>query len=129
VFAVATHRCRDLYSPSGAVTLWSLPAEVEDDFDQAWAMWIDQTGEWEPYFAELEQCGADLVHELQRLDLVNHDHLVQLSRLKRSAQQRAVAVAGEFTGSADDVTMLALAFARGEQGNPAVPFQSWSGNT
>ncbi len=123
VFAVAAQRCRDLYDPPNAVTLWNLPAELEDDFDQAWATWIDHVSDWEPFFAELEHCTADLAHELTRLELVTADHLDQLSRLKRSAEQRAVAIPGEFTGSSDDLVMLALGFARGEAGNPAVPFQ------
>ena len=33
VFAVAAHRCDELYDPPNAVTLWQLPAEFEDDFD------------------------------------------------------------------------------------------------
>ena len=109
------------------MTLWRLPAELEDDLDRAWATWIDQTGQWEPFFVELESCGGDLLHEMQRLQLVNDDHLEQFARLKRSAEQRAVFIPGEFTSSDDDIAMLALAFARGEHGKPAVPFQSWGG--
>lgn len=127
VFAVAAHRCRDLYNPPSAVTLWQLPAELEDDFDRAWATWIDHANQWEPFFVELERCSADLLHEMQRLQLVNDDQVEQLSRLKRSAEQRAVVLSREFTKSDDDITMLALAFACGENGRPAVPFQSWSG--
>lgn len=125
VFAVAALRCRELYMPPNAVTLWNLPAALEDDFDQAWAAWIDRTLDWEPFFAELEHCTSDLVHELTRLDLVSLDQLDQLSRLKRSAEQRAVALPGNFTGSADDLALLALGFARGEKNNPAVPYQAW----
>jgi hypothetical protein len=127
VFAVAAQRCRDLYQPPDAVTLWSLPATVEDDFDQAWSTWIDQASDWEPFFAELEQCTSDLVHELRRLELVSPEHLDQLTRLKRSAEQRAVILPGNFTGSADDLAVLALGFARGEKDGPAVPYQAWSG--
>jgi hypothetical protein len=46
--------------------------------------------------------------------------------LRRSADLRAVEMPEEFAGTDDDITMLALAFARGEPGNPAVPYQSWS---
>ena len=127
VFAVAAQRCRELYKPPNAATLWNLPAALEDDFDQAWATWIDHTADWEPFFAELEHCTADLVHELTRLELVSADQLDQLSRLKRSAEQRAVAVPGTFTGSADDLAVLALGFARGGKDNPAVPYQAWGG--
>lgn len=126
VFAVAAHRCRDLYDPPSAVTLWQLPAELQDDFDRAWATWIDRADEWEPFFRDLEPCSADLLREMQRLQLVTDDHVDQLSRLRRSAEDRAVALSGEFNYSDDEITMLALAFARGENGRPAVPFQSWS---
>ena len=106
--------------------LWRLPADVEDEFDQAWPTWIDDAARWEPFFAELERCGTDIAAELQRLDLASGDDLDRLSRLKRTAEQRAVAIGGSFTGSSDDLTMLALGFARGELCNPAVPFQPWS---
>ncbi len=33
VFAVASHRCRDVYDPPQSMTLWSLPATVEDRFE------------------------------------------------------------------------------------------------
>jgi hypothetical protein len=126
VFAVAAHRCAELYSPPDAVTLWSLPATVEDYFDRAWATWIDQTDAWEPFFAELESCTADLLGELTRLDLVDGANREQFGSLRRSAEQRAVSIPGEFNGSREDLAMLALGFARGEEGNPTVPFQSWA---
>jgi hypothetical protein len=127
VFAVAAHRCKQLYSVPNSVTLWSLPAELEDDFNEAWATWIEQAAEWESFFAELEVCSADLASELTRLGLVNDSHLERLSRLKRSAEQRAVPLPSDFAATPDDFAMLALGFARGEEGNPAVPFQKRGG--
>jgi hypothetical protein len=126
VFAVATRRCAELYSPPGSVTLWQLPADVEDDFDQAWPAWIDRSSEWEPFFSELEACGSDLAHELKRLGLITDDDLGRLISLKRSAEQRAVAIPGEFTGTRHDLALLALGFAKGEISNPTVPFQSFA---
>lgn len=123
VFAVAAHRCALLYSVPGSVTLWNLPAQLEDDFNEAWATWIERGAEWEPFFSELETCSTDLTRELARLGLVNDSHIERLSRLKRSAEQRAVALPGDFNGTPDDLAMLALGFARGEEGSPAVPYQ------
>jgi hypothetical protein len=125
VFAVAGRRCEELYSVPNSVTLWNLPAELEDDFNEAWATWIERAANWEPFFAELEVCSVDLAHELSRMELVDDGHLEQLSRLKRSIEQRAVPLPDGFTGSEDDFAMLALGFARGEEGSPAVPFQKW----
>lgn len=126
VFAVAARRCAELYSPQDAVTLWQLPADIEDDFNQAWPRWIERSHEWEPFFKELEGCGHDLVHELSRFNLITDTDLERFTPLRRSAEQRAVAIQGEFTGTRDDLTLLALGFGKGEMSQPAVPFQSFA---
>ncbi len=123
VFAVASQRCSDLYDPPNTVTLWHMPAAQEDEFDRKWAAWIDDAAEWEAFFTGLEQCGNDLEAELVQRALVTADNTDQLGRLKRSAEQRAVQIPGDFSGTRDDVALLGLAFARGEHNNPAVPFQ------
>ena len=125
VFGVAARRCAELYSPPNAVTLWQLPADIEDDFNQAWPTWIERSSEWEPFFNELKGCGPDLAKELKRLNLITDNDFACLTPLKRSGEQRAVALPGEFTGTRDDLTLLALGFAKSEVGNPAVPFQTW----
>jgi hypothetical protein len=128
VFEVAARRCEALYDPPNSVTLWNLPAELEDDFEEAWATWIDQADVWEPFFVELEACSPDLGQELLRLGLIDDEQANRASHMKVVAEGRAVAVPGEFTGSAGDLSLLALGFARGQVGSPAVPFQSWSGS-
>jgi hypothetical protein len=127
VFAVAAHRVAEVYNRKEAVTLWGLPADVEDAFDTHWAQWIETADQWNGFFSVLEGCGANIVEELRRFDLVTDDQVERVSRLRRSAEQRAVHVPGDFDGSDDDLTMLALAFSRGERRNLAVPFQRWSG--
>jgi hypothetical protein len=42
--------------------------------------------------------------------------------LRRSAEGRAVALPGLFSGAAEDVVLLALGFARGEPAALAVPY-------
>ena len=128
VFAVARHRCEQIYDPPNSVTLWNLPAEIEDEFELRWEQWLDNAEEWSPCFMEIENCGDDLAVELQRLELVNDDQIERAKKLRRSAEQRAVQVPGEFQATDDDITILALAFSRGETGNLAVPYQSWSGD-
>jgi hypothetical protein len=100
---------------------------MEDDFDLRWAQWVDDAPEWAGFFGQLESCSSDLESELRRLDLVT-DADVELKRgLRRSAEQRAVAVPGVFSGTTTDVTTLALAFAKGEVADLAVPYQPWAG--
>lgn len=128
VFAVAGHRCAEVYDPKDTVTLWKLPPDLEDEFEMRWEQWLDDAADWQPFFEELQDCSADLVAELQRFGLVTDDQIERASKLRRSAEQRAVQVSGEFEGTTDDLTVLALAFSRGGTGNLAVPYQSWSGD-
>jgi hypothetical protein len=42
VFAVARARCHELFDPFGCMTLWGLPAEIEDEFEERWQGWLDE---------------------------------------------------------------------------------------
>jgi hypothetical protein len=79
--------------------------------------------EWIPFFESLEQLGTtDLVEALASRDLVRDDDVAAFSRLKRSAEGRAVPLAGGFDGSDRDLKLLALGFGRSEPGTLAVPY-------
>ena len=41
VFAVAAHRCAEVFDPPGCVTLWRLPEAIEEEFDARWEHWLD----------------------------------------------------------------------------------------
>src|ERR1700736_4833806 len=41
VFAVAAHRCAEVFNPPGCVTLWHLPSAIEEEFDARWERWLD----------------------------------------------------------------------------------------
>ena len=123
VFAVAGHRCREVFEPPQCVTLWDLPATVEEEFEGMWERWLEQGEEWKPFFEALEKPpGADLAAVLGGLGLVSDSDLGALSRLRRSADGRAVQLPGVFAGSDADFTLLALGFDRGEPGALAVPY-------
>ena len=126
VFAVAAYRCREIYNPPGSVTLWNLPPELEDEFEVRWEHWLDSASDWHAFFEDLQEVEPDLEAELAKRDLITDEHRERYRRLRRSADFRAVEVPGEFAGADDDITMLALAFARSEPGKLAVPHQSWS---
>ena len=123
VFAVAGHRCREVFDPPGCVTLWDLPAAIEDELDGTWEHWLDRAEEWEPFFQAMEKpSGTDVGPVLRDLGLVGERELEALSRLRRSAEGRAVPLPGVFSGSDEAITLLALGFARGEPGSLAVPY-------
>jgi hypothetical protein len=123
VMAVAAHRCDEVFDPPGCVTLWRLPEAIEDDLDARWEHWLDHAMDWKPFFEKLAAVqGTDLGATLRAFELVNDRELEVSSRLRRSAEGRAVPLPGIFTGSQGDITLLALGFARGEPGALAVPY-------
>ena len=123
VFAVAAHRCSEVFEPPGCVTLWRLPEATEEEFDAKWEQWLDIANDWAPFYQKLEGLqGADLVSALRSFDLVSDRDVEAYGKLRRSAEGRAVPLPSVFSGSDDDVSLLALGFARGEPGALAVPY-------
>ncbi len=123
LFAVAKARCSQVFAPPGCMTLWELPAEVEDAFETCWQSWLDDLEAWEPLFASLESPpAAGLLDGLLALDLIGPDEAVEVAELRLSAEGRAVPL--RETGPPSDalLTRLAAGFARGAHGRPAVPY-------
>lgn len=129
VFAVARSRCHELFDPPGCMTLWSLPAEVEDQFDEQWQGWLDDGAKWTPFFEQLAGIGngADLMAVMQKLDLVSPAQGEAVGKLHRSAENRAVPLTGMHKPSDEVLTLLAAGFSRGEVGAPAIPYARLEG--
>ena len=95
VFAVAAHRCAEVFDPPGCVTLWRLPESIEEEFDARWEHWLDNAPEWAPFFQRLEALQTtDLVEALGSFEIVNDGDVERLVRLRRSAEGRAVPLPG-----------------------------------
>lgn len=123
VFAVAAHRCREVFDPPNSVTLWHLPEAIEEEFEAHWERWLDQADMWRPFFYDLEGLKeTDLKAALGLFHLLTDDESEMLSRLRRSAEGRAVSLPAQFASKDDDIVLLALGFARGEPGTLAVPY-------
>lgn len=123
VFAVAAHRCAEVFDPPQCVTLWRLSEEIEEQFDAQWEHWLDHAADWRPFFERLQSPPAsDLAVLLKSLELVEESELESLSRLRRSAEGRAVPLPGVFAPTDSVVALLALGFARAEKGALAVPY-------
>src|SRR5882762_2725956 len=117
VFAVAAQRCREVFDPPESATLWQLPDAVEEDFESHWERWLDQAAEWTPFFQRLESLQeTDLKVALQSLDLITGDVTELFSRLRLTAEGRAVPLPGSFMCTNQDLAILALGFARGGPG-------------
>jgi hypothetical protein len=125
VFAVADHRCGEMLvsAPEGAVTLFRLPEAIEEEFDARWEHWLDDAGKWSPFFERVQGVKPDdLAETLRAFEVVGDKDIEALSRLRRSTENRAVAIPAAFSGTNDDVGLLALGFARGEPAELAVPY-------
>lgn len=123
VFAIAAYRCDEVFNPPGCVTLWKLPESIEEAFDTRWEHWLDHASDWDPFYERIEMLGStDLVEILQNLDLVTEADLDAYTRLRRSAEGRAVPLPGVYDGTNAGIALLALGFARGEPGALAVPY-------
>lgn len=123
VFEVAKSRCHELFDPPGCMTLWNLPAEIEEQFQEHWQGWLDETDQWAPVFQTIEaQSGSDLLEALDELNLLSQPLLDTVAKLRRSAENRAVPISGTFRPNDGVITLLAAGFARGEVGNPAIPY-------
>jgi hypothetical protein len=123
VFAVADHRCREVFDPPGCVTLWHLPEVIEESFDARWEHWLEHPVEWEPFFQKLEGATApDLLSVLRSFDLIGDHEAQAFARLRRSAEGNAVMLSALFEPTDEAITTLAIGFARGEPEALAVPY-------
>src|SRR5271165_1810855 len=123
VFAVAAHRCSEIFDSPNSVTLWRLPETIEEEFEAKWEHWLDRANEWHAFFHRLESLQeTDLKIALHAFDSVTNHELEVSSRLRRSAEGRAVPLSDPFSGTDQDIGLLALGFARGEPGSLVVPY-------
>lgn len=93
VFAVGAHRCDEVFTPPDGCTLWKLPAELEDQFEDAWSQWLEDPEPWTEFLAALnENKSADLLDTLSGLDVVTEQVVEEVKKLKRSNDFRSVRV-------------------------------------
>ncbi|MES9819577.1 MAG: BrxE family protein [Candidatus Thiodiazotropha sp.] len=123
VFEVARARSAERFpAVPGCITLWSLPATVEEDFEAHWADWLDDGKAWADFFESLQAPAGDLLDHLRTHDLLNLDQTEEVNRMRRSGEGRSVPLSGIRPVDNDTVTLLAAGFSRGETANPAIPY-------
>jgi hypothetical protein len=123
VFAIAATRCQQIFDPPGCMTLWHLPATLEDSFQTSWETWIEQYEQWGSFFQKLQGIqGTDLLGAMLDLEIITNEEAEEARKLRRAADNRAVPLPGVHRPSRQTVTMLAAGFFRGEPSQPAVPY-------
>jgi hypothetical protein len=122
-FAVAAQRCKEIYSHPSAYTLWALPPEVEDQFQEKWLEWLYEAEKWEPTFKSLEDiAGLGLLELLSKQRLITSEQVENAKKLRRSAEGRSVPISNPGPLNDNSLTMLAAGFFRGEPSKPAIPY-------
>jgi hypothetical protein len=122
VFAVAERRCKERYDPPDAVTLWDMPEAFEEAISEAWGRWLDDAEAWAHFFDVVRRhATGTLTDLLSGLGLVSEAEVAEARSLRRAAEGRSVPIPRRFTGTPSDVSLLALGFARGDEGL-AVPY-------
>ena len=122
-FAVASARCASVFAPPGCLTLWTLPADIEDALARQWPRWCQNSEPWGPFFEDLgSRNTGDLVLHLRQLDLIDDATVAATSGLKRSAEGKAVALPGKGAPDRPTLMLLAAAFSKGERQALAVPY-------
>jgi hypothetical protein len=96
---------------------------LEDQLEDRWQSCLDDAEGWATFFGRLAGIASpDLLAALVSFELVTPAQAEMVSRLRRGAEGRSVALP-EATELDDGVlTLLAAGFARGEVGSPAIPY-------
>ena len=115
VFAVAAHRCAQVFDPPEAATLWCLADDVEEAFDDRWEGWLDTAESWTPFFEYRSRA-------LKNLSLVDGGDLEAAGRLKIDSGGKGVLVPGPFELGRQSVALLALGFGKSARGELLVPY-------
>ena len=123
VFAVAAHRCDEVFNPPGSWTLWRLPGEIEERFDARWEHWVDAAAEWAPSSSSRSPTfrAPTSPPRSKAMSLAGPADLAAMASLRTSAEGRAVPMQAPFAGTDAEITMLALAFALGRPGGLRSP--------
>ena len=122
-FSVATHRCQEIYDPPNAYTLWNLPPDIEDQFQEKWQDWLENVEQWEEFFKGIEDIsGKELLGLISERDLISQVQIENTKKLRRSAEGRSVQISGINELDDEALVLLAAGFFRGEPGKPAIPY-------
>jgi hypothetical protein len=122
-FSVATHRCNEVYSHPNAYTLWNLPPDVEDRFQDKWHEWLGNSTQWTSFFQKLEDISCISLFDLiLKLEFMTAGQADKAKKLSRSAESRAVKIPGHGIIDDDAIELLGAGFYLGKTGKPVVPY-------
>lgn len=123
VFAVAAHRCAQVFDPPECATFWHLTDRIEDEFDSRWEGWLDEAGRWKDFFERVASIkDPDVTSVLRDLELVSSTEVEEAQSLRRSAERNSVLLPNSFSRDHGSVALLALGFGLSGVADLAVPY-------
>ncbi len=122
VFSVAKERCRQIFAPSGCITLWQLPAETERAFSDHWSIWLKQ--QWVLDFVESikEPDLGGIITQMDRLDMIDESQISKVNQLRRSSDSPGVQLPGFRELNNETLCLLAAGFSLGSKEGLVIPY-------
>ena len=122
-FAVASSRSEEVFNPPDSFTLWRLPVEIEDQFEDAWAGWLENPDEWKELLARIDaESGNDLISVLTKLELISEQSANRGKGFRRADDLQSVPIRLDDESVMEAIELLAAAHSCSEPGKLAVPF-------
>jgi hypothetical protein len=107
-FAVARARCSELLDAPRVMTLWNLPASVEDQFEAAWHTWLDEPERWQDALQTVsEPAPTGILDRLRRFHLFTPTTSALVANVQASADGRTIPVPGKYEPNDEILTALA----------------------
>lgn len=123
VFAVAAARCHEVFQAPSCYTLWHLPAEIEDLFEDRWQQWLDEPAHWQALFDTVAALsGADAAGALMQLGLITEYDLAAARQRTLMPEARSVKLAEVAEITMQTISLLAAGFAHATSGKLVVPY-------
>ncbi|MEM8997111.1 MAG: BrxE family protein [Acidobacteriota bacterium] len=123
VFAVAQSRCAELFAAPGCMSLWQMPAVIEDRFEERWQSWLDEAASWEPFFRALAGVTSDdLIGTLRGFELLSESQATAAAALDQAIEGLTVRLPGSRVLDDDTVVLLAAGFSHSAPGELRIPY-------
>jgi hypothetical protein len=123
VFAVAQSRCQETFAPPNSATLWQMPAPIEDQFEDRWQDWLDNSQQWQPFFDQVAAIQShNVLATLRELAVIDERDVATAQRLKLSSEGRSVALSMQNNIDSTALRVLAAAFVHARPGQLVVPY-------
>lgn len=126
-FSVARERCTSMFSAPKTITLWNLPAKLEDQFESHWSRWLSQSDQWEEFMLKAHEATSEGLSEaLTSLGLVEDPHIESVSEVRTGKEGKSVSVLEADQVDGDVLKTLAAGFILGDTNDLVIPFATFN---